>query len=122
MDSATLTLFAGEVVFSRPFGYLRTGYDIDNSLQQAQAFSGYATILPYFRRLHNALAGNPLITWLDILPTSYIINTSVKALADRQNNPDARFDMVAHWLRLHERHPEKFSARDMQAVVTGSGV
>ncbi|RYP74436.1 hypothetical protein DL769_004013 [Monosporascus sp. CRB-8-3] len=44
-----------------------------------------------------------------------LFNTSKAALEKRKQDPDARFDIVAHWLRTHEQTPEALSFRDIEA-------
>ncbi|CAJ2509204.1 Uu.00g142300.m01.CDS01 [Anthostomella pinea] len=115
----TFTAFdvVGEVVFSRPFGFLEQGVDIGDSISQTMKFEGYISVAAFAQWLHNSLVANPFITWLDIMPTNYLSKTSNKALEEHKANQDARFDYVAHWLKTHEEHPERLSYRDVQAAV-----
>jgi hypothetical protein len=115
----TFTAFdvVGEVVFSKPFGFIEKGIDIDDCISQTLTFECYISIAAFSQWLHNLLVGNPLVTWLDIIPTNYLAKTSNAALEERQKNQDARFDFVAHWLRTHKQHPDKLSYRDLQSAV-----
>lgn len=115
----TFTAFdvVGEVVFSKPFGFLEKGIDIANCISQTLSFECYISIAAFAQWLHNLLVGNPFVTWLDIVPTNYLAKTSNLALDERKKNQDARFDFVAHWLRTHEQNPEKLSYRDLQSAV-----
>ncbi|ORY69940.1 cytochrome P450 [Pseudomassariella vexata] len=111
----TYTAFdvVGELVFSKPFGFLDQGIDIDNSISQAIGLECYVSIAGYFQWLHNILVANPFLTWLDIMPTNYLSTTSNKALEARRANQDARFDFVAHWLKAHEQNPDRLTYRDV---------
>ncbi|KAH9886861.1 cytochrome P450 [Xylariomycetidae sp. FL2044] len=115
----TFTAFdtVGEVVFSKPFGFLEQGVDVGNSIAQTLKFEGYISIAAFAQWLHNLLIANPFITWLDIMPTNHLSNTCFTVLEDRKANKDARFDYVAHWLKTHQEHPDKLSYRDVQSAV-----
>ncbi|KAH8203538.1 hypothetical protein TruAng_002286 [Truncatella angustata] len=115
----TFTAFdvVGEVVFSKPFGFLEKGVDLDDSISQTLGFERYISVAAFVQFLHNFLIANPFVTWLDIIPTNYLVKTSNAALDERKKNEDARFDFVAHWLKAHERNPGKLPYRDLQAAV-----
>lgn len=115
----TFTAFdiIAELVFSKPFGFLEKGIDIGDSLSQTMAFECYISIAGFVQWLHNLLVANPLVTWLDIMPTNYLVNTSNAALEERKTNQDARFDFVAHWLRSHAQNPDKLSYREVQSAI-----
>ncbi|KAH8680550.1 cytochrome P450 [Xylariales sp. PMI_506] len=115
----TFTAFdiVGEVVFSKPFGFLEKGIDIDNCIAQTLQFECYISIAAFAQWLHNLLVANPVVTWLGIMPTNYLAKTSNLALEARKKNQEARFDFVAHWLKAHEKSPDKLSYRDLQSAV-----
>lgn len=115
----TFTAFdvVGEAVFSRPFGFLEQGVDIDDCISQTLGFEVYISIAAFAQWLHNLLVANPLVTWLGVLPTNFLAKTAGAALDARRSNQDARFDFVAHWLKAHEQNPDKLSYRDLQAAV-----
>lgn len=110
--------FIGEMLFSKQFGFLQTGTDIDNSVAAASAMNVYAAIAGHFYWIHSILIANPLT--MSLLPMGYIHNTTMKALDERRSNMDARYDMVAHWLRAHEKEPHSVTARDVYANTTVS--
>ncbi|KAI1871018.1 hypothetical protein JX265_006058 [Neoarthrinium moseri] len=107
----------GEVMFSKPFGFLEQGSDIEDSLRQGLEFGSYAAILPYFPWLQRILV-SPRIASLELLPFNFIVRRSINALNERKSNPDARYDYVAHWLKTHQKHPDRLTAKDVQAAVT----
>lgn len=108
----------GEMLFSKQFGFLQTGTDIDNAVAAASAMNVYAAIAGHFYWIHSILIANPLT--MSLLPMGYIHDTTMKALDDRRANHDARFDMVAHWLKAHDKDPQKISLRDVYANTTTS--
>ncbi|EEQ92092.2 benzoate 4-monooxygenase cytochrome P450 [Blastomyces dermatitidis ER-3] len=71
----------GDAVFSKQFGFLREGLDINNSIANASP--------------------NPVITWLNITPWGHLIDTAMSAIKERRKDPDAR---------LHEIHSAAFNA------------
>lgn len=107
------------MIFSKPFGFLEKGYDIEDALQHGLDFAAYVAILPYFPWLMKLLV-SPLISSLKLMPYNFIVDKSVQALDERRGNPDARYDYVAHWLKAHQKYPEKLTAKHVQAAVTSN--
>ncbi|KAK8126888.1 uncharacterized protein PG998_002647 [Apiospora kogelbergensis] len=89
----------GDVLFSRPFGFLKKGTDIAGTLANAEVQIAYVSVMGFFRWAHVLLLANPIMTWLGIVPWGHILNTAKRALEDRQKNPDGRYDVSAHWFR-----------------------
>ncbi|KAK7995942.1 hypothetical protein PG991_015409 [Apiospora marii] len=111
----------GEVILSKSFGFLEKGSDIENSLQQGLEFGAYVAVLPYFPWLQGLLVSPLFAPFLRlVMPSSYVVDRSIRALEQRKKNPDARYDYVAHWLRTHESHPDRLTAKDVQAAVTSN--
>lgn len=96
----TYTTFdvVGEVIFSKSFGFLLEGSDVGGAIATSLQHNVYAAIGGYMRWLH-VLVAIPFVTWLNVLPFGHIIDTAMTAIREREKNPDARFDAVAHWLR-----------------------
>lgn len=107
----------GEVLFSKAFGFLAAGEDIGNSIANNIAMERLGTPLSQFKWTQVAL-GNPLITMLGLTPSTMLLRTALETLNERQKNPDARFDMVAHWFKFLEKHPEKTNFRNIEAQTT----
>lgn len=110
----------GEVIFSRQFGFLKEGRDIGNAIGNATVLSVYASVIGFVRWVHVALLGNPFMTWLGLLPMGHLYDTTVKALDERLDNRDSRFDAVAHWFRAIEKNPGQIKERDVYAIATGA--
>lgn len=96
----------GEVIFSKQFGFLREGRDIDNTIANAHPQAAYVSIAGFFRWFHVLFLSNPFITWLGVTPWGHLINTAMAAIKERQANKDAGFDALAHWLRALESNPK----------------
>ncbi|RYP56588.1 hypothetical protein DL769_009907 [Monosporascus sp. CRB-8-3] len=113
----------GEVLFSKPFGFLEKGEDVRNSIAVTMILETYVTFIGYFQWIHRLFA-NPFTTWLGILPMGHVFDTTMAALDKRQKNPDARFDLAAHWFRGLERAKKEgskvFDLRILQAFATGN--
>ena len=109
----------GEVLFSRPFGFIEKGEDIDNAIANNLALEAIGTPISQFPWAQKLL-GNPLVTYLNLSPGSMLMETAVAALLERQKNPDARFDMAAHWLRYLEQHPNRTTYRNVEAQTTAN--
>jgi cytochrome P450 len=105
----------GELLFSKPFGFLSKGYDIDNTLSRSHKIIGLGTVAGYFPWL-NKLVANPFVTWTGILPFGLIYNTAITAIANREKNPGVQSDILTHWLKALE--DGKVTLRDIQAQTT----
>ncbi|KAJ4406658.1 hypothetical protein N0V85_004476 [Neurospora sp. IMI 360204] len=119
----TFTAFdiAGEVLFSKRFGFLKEGRDVGNAIGNSLMLNLYASTMGFFRWIHVILIGNPFMTSLNVLPFGHLFDTTVRALDDRLNNRDRnRFDVVDHWLKAMERNPGQVSLRDVYAAATGA--
>jgi cytochrome P450 len=117
----TYTAFdgVGEILFSKPFGFIDKGQDIENGIATNLALEAIGTPISQFRWAQIMLA-NPLVTWLGLSPGSMLQWYTLKALAERQANPDARFDLAAHWFRYLAQHPDRTSLRNMQSQATNN--
>ncbi|KAK3986012.1 benzoate 4-monooxygenase cytochrome P450 [Cladorrhinum sp. PSN332] len=106
----------GETVFSKQFGFLREGRDIDNTITNAHPQAAYVSVAGFFRWFHVLFLSNPFITWLGITPWGHLINTAMAAIKERQQNPDARFDALAHWLRMLKEHPDRMQLHEVHSA------
>ncbi|KAB5580586.1 cytochrome P450 [Coniochaeta sp. 2T2.1] len=115
----TFTAFdvVGEVIFSKQFGFLKQGADIGNAISNSLALNAYAAIGGFLQPL-NLLVANPFVTWLQIMPMGHLFNTTQKAIDERLQNQDARFDILAHWFKTLAQHPERMQLRDIYAQAT----
>ncbi|KAF2728578.1 benzoate 4-monooxygenase cytochrome P450 [Polyplosphaeria fusca] len=109
---------AGEAVFSQSFGFIAKGEDIDGSIENSRYLNRYLGIAGYFYWLHVLLVANPIMTWLGIMPIGHVFRTSKTALQKRRADPDARFDIIAHWLRTQKQAPDQLSDREIESQAT----
>ncbi|KAI1073369.1 cytochrome P450 [Whalleya microplaca] len=92
----------GDVTFSKPFGFIDEGRDVGNSIATNVKLQIFLCTFGFYRWASYLLA-NPFMTWTKLLPVGHMVNTSATALDERKNNPDARFDIAAHWFRGLEK-------------------
>ncbi|KAI0176957.1 cytochrome P450 [Pestalotiopsis sp. NC0098] len=113
----------GEVVFSKPFGFIEKGEDVSGSIAMNMGMEIYIAFAGYFQWLHRVFA-NPFTTWLAILPMGHLFDTTITALNERQKDPDASNDLSAHWFKgLEKAKQDKskyFNLRCLQAFATAN--
>ncbi|PGG99925.1 hypothetical protein AJ79_08362 [Helicocarpus griseus UAMH5409] len=112
----TTSDIVGEAVFSKQFGFLREGRDIKNTIANATPQAAYVSVAGYFRWLHVLCLSNPVITWLNITPWGHLIDTAMTAIKERQKNPDARLDAVAHWFRMLQQNPDRMQLHEIHSA------
>ncbi|KAK3331258.1 benzoate 4-monooxygenase cytochrome P450 [Apodospora peruviana] len=106
----------GETIFSKQFGFLREGRDIDDTIAKAHPQAAYVSVAGFFRWIHVALLSNRFVTWLGITPWGHLINTAMGAVKERQANSDARFDALAHWLRMLDQNPDRMELHEVKSA------
>lgn len=90
---------------------IEEGRDIDNTIRDNATLTLLGAVTPYFRRLRNLVLTNPVMTWLGLLPTGGVYYRCIKAINERLKDPDARFDLVAHWFRTMKQSPERLNLK-----------
>lgn len=115
----TYTAFdvVGEVLCSKPFGFLREGKDVNNAIATNFFFQELVTWASHLRELHYVVV-NPVMTWLSLTPASWLGETAFAAVKDRMARPVERFDMLSHWFKYMDQNPGKASMRDIMAQAT----
>ena len=88
------------------------GKDVGGAIANSRSLNCYMGIAGYYLWFHRLFVANPLITWSGLLPMGHLFHTAKTALEARQKDPDARFDIVAHWFRTHRENPGALSLRD----------
>jgi cytochrome P450 len=113
----------GEVLFSKPFGFIETGTDVRGAIAMNMGLEIYIAVVGFYTWIHRIIA-NPVVTWSQLLPMGHIFHTAVTALEERRQDPDARFDVAAHWFRSLERAKKEnsphFNLRYLQAAATSN--
>ncbi|ETS80694.1 hypothetical protein PFICI_08223 [Pestalotiopsis fici W106-1] len=109
---------AGEVIFSQSFGYIKEGKDIRGSIANNLVLNPFVAAAGFFIWAYVLLVANPIITWTGLLPMGHLFDTADAAMKKRKENPDARFDIAAHWFKAQRENPDRLSDRDIQAQAT----
>ncbi|KAG6366701.1 hypothetical protein INS49_000880 [Diaporthe citri] len=113
----------GDIVFSKPFGFIDHGKDLNNSIAMNTGLEIYIAFVGYLQWLHVVFA-NPFVTWLGVLPMGHLFDTTMTALKERQKNPDARPDLVGHWFRGLEKAKKDrsrlFNQRCLESFATAN--
>ncbi|KAI1846989.1 hypothetical protein JX265_006814 [Neoarthrinium moseri] len=113
----------GEVVFSKPFGFIEKGEDVRGSIAMNLGMEIYIAFAGYFQWVHRLFA-NPVTTWLAILPMGHLFDTTMTALNERQKDPEASNDLAAHWFKGLEKakkdQSKLFDLRCLQAFATAN--
>ncbi|KAK9773521.1 putative Cytochrome P450 [Seiridium cardinale] len=104
----------GEIIFSKQFGFLESGTDIKNTIHNIANLNAYAASAGFYRWFHYLLV-NPFVTWAQLMPHNHLFEVTFGAVEERRKNPDARYDLIAHWLKVHEEHPERLSMKNIEA-------
>ncbi|KAI3390560.1 hypothetical protein diail_9200, partial [Diaporthe ilicicola] len=115
----TYTAFdvVGEVLCSKPFGFLEEGKDVNNAIATNFSFQELVTWASHLRELHY-IAVNPIMTWLRLTPASWLGETAFAAVKDRMARPGKNFDMLDHWLKYVNENPDKATMREIMAQAT----
>ncbi|KLU89170.1 hypothetical protein MAPG_08144 [Magnaporthiopsis poae ATCC 64411] len=122
----------GEVAFSRSFGFLAEGRDVDNAIatiDNSQRYNGVVGQVPF---LDKFLRRNPLWALIPSLNTANapITRLALEELARRQpfdkesdgkpRGGDGRQDLLASLIKGHLKDPERFSQADVFSVAHGA--
>ncbi|KAF7536479.1 hypothetical protein G7054_g4508 [Neopestalotiopsis clavispora] len=121
IDLSQLFTFAtndnvGEFVFSKSFGFLEKGVDIGDTIENSLAHNAYVAMIGFYGWVHWVMIGNPLVTWLGILPYGHIFDSAIRYTKARENNPDARFDLLSHWFKALKENPDRMSIFDVHSA------
>jgi hypothetical protein len=122
----------GEVAFSRSFGFLAEGRDVENAIStidQSQTYNGIVGQVP---ELDHLLRRNPLWQFVPWLSTknALITKMALEEMAHRRpfdkdsagmlRSGDGRQDLMASLIQGHLKDPEKFAEGDVFAVAHGA--
>lgn len=122
----------GEVAFSRGFGFLEEGRDVDNAIKTIDNSQMYNGIVGQVPELDFFLRRNPLWQFVPWLSTknALITRMALEEMARRQpfdkdnggllRSGDGRQDLMASLIQGHLKDPERFREGDVFAVAHGA--
>ncbi|KAK3391298.1 cytochrome P450 [Podospora didyma] len=122
----------GEVAFSRNFGFLREGRDVDNAIKTIDKSQTYNGIVGQIPELDKVLRRNPLWQFVPWLSTKNALITRmaleemdqrrpfVKDSAGLLRSGDGRQDLMSSLIVGHLKDPQRFREGDVFAVAHGA--
>ncbi|ORX97811.1 benzoate 4-monooxygenase cytochrome P450 [Clohesyomyces aquaticus] len=97
----------GQATFSSRLGYLDAGRDIGLAISTVKVLAVYTTIMSHLVWLHDLTLGNPWLGKLGIAPNVKMVDICTPIIKARRENLSPRKDMMAEWLSIREKSPEK---------------
>lgn len=122
----------GEVAFSRSFGFLAEGRDVDNAIKTIDSSQAYNGIVGQIPELDFLLRRNPIWKFIPALSTknALITRMALEEMAhrrpfDKENagllrSGDGRRDLMASLIQGHLKDPDRFGEGDVFAVAHGA--
>lgn len=110
----------GEVMFSRPFNFLKEARDIGNAIENTRFLAMYVSVVGHFVWFHNLTMGNPLANKLGLQPSSYLFDMSQEAIESRKNNPEQQKDMMGMWFDNLQKFPDRMQESEVVAAITAN--
>ncbi|KAI7778495.1 hypothetical protein LA080_002099 [Diaporthe eres] len=116
----------GEVLFSRPYGFLRMGYDIGNAISNNLRLGLFAAVAGhhwFVLMIHAIFLANPVTTWLGVIPTGHILKVTMDSLHERENRETKggnRFDLLEYWLKTLRDRPDRLDLNTVQGQTIGT--
>ncbi|KAH8880311.1 cytochrome P450 [Thozetella sp. PMI_491] len=122
----------GEVAFSRSFGFLAEGRDVENAIKTIDNSQTYNGIVGQVPELDHFLRRNPLWQFIPWLSTKNALITKMaleemdhRRPFDKDNagllrTGDGRQDLMASLIQGHLKDPERFREGDVFAVAHGA--
>ncbi|GAB7358283.1 hypothetical protein MBLNU230_g2357t1 [Neophaeotheca triangularis] len=114
----------GEIAFSRNFGFLATGTDVENAIKTIDDMQWYDGLIGQIPEFDFLFRRNPLwklVPWLN--SSNFLITRmALDEVAKRKTRtqPPERKDILTHLLTSHEKAPENFTPGDVFAIAHGA--
>lgn len=115
----------GEIAFSRKFGFLEAGYDIEGAIKTIDDMQWYDGIVGQIPEWDYLFRQNPLkklVPWFNgshILITRMALEEMAKRKKSGTNELD-RKDLLSSLLAAHEKVPDVFGEGDVFAIAHGA--
>lgn len=113
------------MAFSKKFGFLDAGFDVDNAIKTIDDSQWYNGIVGQVPFLDKFLRRNPLWQYVPFLSTKNALITRL-AIAELEKRKRAgkndidRKDLLSQLLSAHQKQPDKFGEGDVFAVAHGA--
>ena len=106
----------GELTFSQRLGFVRSGRDIDYSIQSMRFLMLYQAVMGYMYWLHPLVLHSPFAGFFGLKPHAHIFETVSAAVEKRKGKIGLENDMVSQWISNHQKWPERMEEREILAV------
>lgn len=115
----------GEIAFSRKFGFIESGYDLEGAIETIDDMQWYDGIIGQIPEWDFAFRRNPLWKFVPSLNTGNFLITrmALEEMGKRKNlgsNEIGRKDLLSALFTAHEKAPEVFKEGDVFAVAHGA--
>ncbi|USW48751.1 Putative cytochrome P450 [Septoria linicola] len=115
----------GEIAFSRKFGFLEAGYDLEAAIKTIDDMQWYDGIIGQIPEWDFVFRRNPLWKYVPSMSTSNFLITrmAVEEIEKRNalgNKEIERKDLLSQLFAAHEKAPEVFKQGDVFAVAHGA--
>ena len=114
----------GEVAFSKNFGFLDAGYDVDDAIKtidQSQTYNGRVGQIPW---LDHLLRRNPLWRFVPFLSTkNALVTRTALAQLEKRKDPSTKTeyrDLLNSLIEARAQNPDKLGDGDVFAIAHGA--
>ena len=114
----------GEVAFSKNFGFLEAGYDVDDAIKtidQSQTYNGRVGQIPW---LDHFLRRNPLWRFVPFLSTkNALVTRTAIAQLEKRKDPSTKTqyrDLLNSLIEARAQNPDKLGDGDVFAIAHGA--
>lgn len=115
----TLADVVGEITFSARFGFLDAQKDIGGAIASTELMMVYGVSMGYALMLNTLLLDNPFIRklthYFNLTDKMHLVKIAMAALAKREENPDAKHDMVSVWFNNLSKNSATMSHNEIKA-------
>jgi len=101
----------GEITFSKRFGFLETGTDVQGIMEDIEWRLNYFSWCGQIPILDKFLMKNPLA--LRIVPTNHVVKFTVEQVTERLEKPSDRRDFLSLFLKAKQEYPDLVNDRQV---------
>lgn len=106
----------GQITFSQEFGFLQQGKDVGKCIATSHILVPYLSIMAHFYQYHDLIMSNTIMAWLDLQPMKHVMETTVRAIQERERNGNSRIDMIEHW----KSHSEPLTDKEILSTASAN--
>jgi cytochrome P450 len=113
----------GQVAFSKNFGFLEAGVDVDETIHGVEGTLSYFAIIGQIPEYHKLALGNPLLNLFLKPKGSLITEIAMREIQRRKKMAKReimRRDLLNRLFTAAEEHPERFNEMDVFSIAHGA--